>query len=249
MELWDKVRKKIVAAINEYEMLHNGDRVLVAVSGGKDSTIMLLMLDEVRKRAKINFSLQPIILDQKQPGFDVNNYSQWLSKKGFDLQVIEEDTYSIVVDSVDPKKTFCGLCSRLRRGILYNYASNHGFTKIALGHHREDINETLLMNMFFNGRITSMPPKLHSDDGRNTVIRPLAFVDEASILKLQETIKIPVIPCNLCGSQENQQRVEMKKLLSDLNQIHPGISGNMLAAQKKITPSQLLDKSLWDFNS
>ncbi len=249
MELWDRVRKKIVAAINEYEMLQNGDRVLVAVSGGKDSTIMLLMLDDVRKRAKINFSLQPLILDQKQPSFDLNNYSQWLSKKGFDLQVIEEDTYSIVVDSVDPKKTFCGLCSRLRRGILYNYASNHEFTKIALGHHREDINETLLMNMFFNGRITSMPPKLHSNDGRNTVIRPLAFVDEASILKLQEEMKFPVIPCNLCGSQENQQRVEMKKLLSDLNQIHPGISGNMLAAQKNITPSQLLDKKLWDFNS
>ena len=172
MNLEEKIRKKVVSAISDYDMLEEGDRVMVAVSGGKDSSILLLMLNEIQKRAKFSFTVDAVILDQKQPGFDCHKFAEWLGERGLGLKIIEEDTYSIVTDKVEEGKTFCGLCSRLRRGILYNYAHANGYNKIALGHHRDDLLETVLMNMFFNGRISSMPPKLKSDDGRNTVIRP-----------------------------------------------------------------------------
>jgi tRNA 2-thiocytidine biosynthesis protein TtcA len=169
-------------AICEYRMISDGDRILVAVSGGKDSTIMLLLLDALRRRVPIDFSLTPLLLDQKQPGFGADAYRAFLAEHGFDLIILERDTYSTVKTVTKPGKSFCGLCSRLRRGILYDYAAEHGFSKIALGHHRDDLNETVLMNMFFNGRIASMPPVLHPDDGRNTVIRPLSGVAEETLM-------------------------------------------------------------------
>ena len=164
-ELSDKIRRKMVAAISDFEMLQDGDRVLAAVSGGKDSTIMLLLLEEIRKKAKINFTLDAVLLDQKQPGFDAIAFKSWLEAKGLNFKILERDTYSIVVNKISGEKAYCSLCSRLRRGILYNYAHEQGYTKIALGHHRDDFNETILMNMFYNGQISSMPPKLFSDDG------------------------------------------------------------------------------------
>ena len=246
--LEDKIRKKIVNAMNTYNMIENGDHVLVAVSGGKDSTILALMLEEIRKRAKIHFTYEAVLLDQKQPGFNVEEYSLWLDSKGVKLKVIEEDTYSIVREKVPQGKTTCGLCSRLRRGILYNHAFAHGFNKIALGHHREDLNETVLMNMLFTGRLASMPPKLKSDDGRNTVIRPLCFVDEGSLIELNRLWHIPVIPCNLCGSQENLQRKLIKQLIQSLEEKHPDISSSLIKSQANIKPSQMLDPELWNFD-
>lgn len=248
-ELSDAIRRKMVAAINDYEMLQDGDRVLAAVSGGKDSTVMLLLLNEIRKRAKINFTLDAVMLDQKQPGFDAKEYKQWLESEGFNLTILEHDTYTIVIDKVDDGKAYCSLCSRLRRGILYNYAHEHGYHKIALGHHRDDFNETVLMNMFYNGQLSGMPPKLFSDDGRNIVIRPLCYIPEKKIIDLTNEIGFPIIPCNLCGSQENLRRAQMKQMLNKLEIENPGIGGNLLASQRNIKPSQLLDKSYWDFSS
>ncbi len=246
--LSEKIRKKAVAAINDYSMIEAGDRIMVAVSGGKDSSILLLTLKEIQSRAKINFTIQPVILDQKQPGFRIDAFAHWIKTLSLDLDVINEDTYSIVTDKVKGGKSFCGLCSRLRRGILYNYAASHGFTKIALGHHRDDMNETLLLNLFFNGRMASMPPKLKSDDGRNIVIRPLAYVAEDILIQYADEIELPVIPCNLCGSQENLQRARIKALLKDLQKQHENVGASMLNSLQNIRPSQLLDRELWNFS-
>ncbi|MFK7823950.1 MAG: tRNA 2-thiocytidine(32) synthetase TtcA [Oligoflexales bacterium] len=239
--LSDIIRKKVTSALNDYQMIAENDRILCAVSGGKDSTILALMLDHIKRKSKISFSFESVILDQKQPGFQVDKYGSWLSSKGIKLHVIEEDTYSIVTDKVPEKKTFCGLCSRLRRGILYNYAHAHGFTKIALGHHRDDLNETVLMNMLLNGRIASMSPKLQSDDKRNIVIRPLSYVPEKALSDYAEQLAIPVIPCNLCGSQDNMMRQKIKSLIKDLEVVNPGVGASLLTAQKNIRPSQLAD--------
>ena len=247
MELSEKIRKKMVSAMADFHMIEAGDRVMVAVSGGKDSTAMLLLLRDIQAKAPFDFSIHPVILDQKQPGFSVEQFDQFLASEGFKLDIITEDTYSIVLDKVSGGKSFCGLCSRLRRGILYNYAEAKGYSKIALGHHREDLNETLLLNIFFNGRVASMPPKLQSDDGRNTVIRPMAYVPEAWLIELQEGLNFPVIPCNLCGSQDNLQRSQMKAMLSSLYDRHANIGSSMLNALANVRPSQLMDRDLWDF--
>lgn len=247
-ELGDRIRKTMVEAISEYEMLAEGDKVLVAVSGGKDSSVMLSLLEEVRKRAPFTFSFDAVLVDQKQPGFDGEAYRRWVEGLGINFHMIEEDTYSIVVDKTKAGKAYCSLCSRLRRGILYNYAEKHGYTKIALGHHRDDLNETLLLNMFYAGKISSMPPKLHSDDGRNTVIRPLCFVPEKWIIGYVGELNVPIIPCNLCGSQDGLKRKKIKALLSQLEEDKADIGTTILTSQKNIRPSQLLDRDLWKFS-
>ncbi|MFK7894655.1 MAG: tRNA 2-thiocytidine(32) synthetase TtcA [Myxococcota bacterium] len=239
----EKIRKTMVGTIAEYNLLEAGDRVMVAISGGKDSTIMLLQLEQIRRRAPFPFEIEPVMLDQKQPGFDAKRYGDWLAERGFKLRIIEQDTYSVVVARTAPGKSFCGLCSRMRRGALYSLGHEEGFTKIALGHHREDLNETLLLNLFFSGTLESMPPRLESDDGRNVVIRPMAEVSEADLTCYSEELAIPVIPCNLCGSQETARRAEMKALLSDLDSRYPGLRGSMLTAQKNLRPTQLMDRS------
>ena len=242
--LQEKIRKTMVGTIADYELLEEGDRVLVAVSGGKDSTILLLQLEEIRRRAPFRFELEPVLLDQKQPGFDAKRYGDWLAARGFDLRILEQDTYSVVVAQTAPGKGYCGLCSRMRRGALYAFAAEQGFTKIALGHHREDLNETLLLNLFFSGVLGSMPARLQSDDGRNVVIRPMAEVAEADLEDYARALAIPVIPCNLCGNQENARRQELKALIGSLEGRYPGLRGSMLTAQKNLRPSQLIDRTL-----
>lgn len=242
-----KIRQQMVKTMAEYQMIEDGDRVMVAVSGGKDSTIMLLQMEEIRKRAPFNFTFEGVLLDQKQPGFRPKIYQKWLEKRGLRLTIICEDTYSIVKEKVPAGKTTCGLCSRLRRGILYNYAHDHNFNKIALGHHRDDLNETLLLNLFYSGRVASMPPKLFSDDKRNIVIRPMAEIPESWLKTYESQLGIPVIPCNLCGSQDNLRRQEVKTLLRELEKSNPNVSASMITAMKNIRPSQLMDRRLQDF--
>ena len=247
-KLQDRMRKLIVSAISDFSMIEEGDKIMVACSGGKDSTILLLMLEEIRKRSPYKFTICPVILDQKQPGFNIADFKVYLDSHGLELTILEENTYDIVKEKVDEGKAYCGLCSRLRRGILYNYAHEKGFTKIALGHHRDDINETLVMNLFFSGKMATMPPKLKARDSRNTIIRPLAYVREKDLIEIQNELNFPVIPCNLCGSQENMQRQEVKSLLASLEDKIPHISSSMLNAQKNVIPSLLLDKSLWNYD-
>lgn len=249
LQLFEKTRKKVSAALNDYHLINDGDHIMVAVSGGKDSAMLLLLLHEIQKRAKLRFTFEAVMLDQKQPGFDHKPFESWLQGLGLTLTLIHEDTYSIVTDKVKAGKSFCGLCSRLRRGILYNYAHQQGFSKIALGHHRDDMTETLLLNLFFNGRISSMPPKLQSDDGRNVVIRPLAYVPEIWLKELSSHFEIPILPCNLCGSQEKLQRKKIKALLQNLTRENQDLPSSMLTAMQNIKPSQLLDQKLWDFQS
>lgn len=244
-ELLEKIRKEMVGALAQYTMIEEGDRVMVGISGGKDSAILLLLLEEIRRRAPMSFTLHPVMLDQKQPGFAPEKFLNWFAERNLPITLIGEDTYSIVKEKVEPGKTYCGLCSRLRRGVLYNYAHANGYNKIALGHHRDDLNQTVLMNLFFVGRMASMPPKLLSDDERNTVIRPLCHVAESLLVEAATALDIPVIPCNLCGSQENMQRKKMKNLLRQLEQDIPNVGASLLTAQQNVRPSQLADISLW----
>jgi tRNA 2-thiocytidine biosynthesis protein TtcA len=246
-DLETKIRKKMVSAISDYHMLEDGDRLLVAVSGGKDSTIMLLMLYEILRRAKIDFSISAVMLDQKQPGFAPDVYRRWLKDREIEFTILEQDTHSIVIKKTKPGKSYCRICARLRRGSLYSYAHTNRYTKIALGHHRDDLNETLLLNMFFTGTIAGMPPKLISEDSRNVVIRPLCYVSEQSLISYAKQLDIPTLPCNLCESQENTRRSQMKELLQTLENKYPDIGGNILKSQTNIRPSQLMDKNLWDF--
>lgn len=243
----EKIRKTMVRAINRYSMIEDGNRILLAVSGGKDSTIMALMFRDIAIKSPIPFTYEAVILDQKQPGFNIETYQDWMLKQGIPLTIITEDTYSIVKEKVPAGKTTCGLCSRLRRGILYNYAHEHQFDKIALGHHRDDFNETLLLNIFYTGQLGSMPPKLISDDKRNTVIRPLCDVSEKDLSKYASELKIPVIPCNLCGSQENLKRKKIKHLLKTLETEHPELQSSMIKAQRNIKASQLSDLNYLNF--
>jgi tRNA 2-thiocytidine biosynthesis protein TtcA len=231
----------MVQAISEYQLLEAGDKVLVAVSGGKDSAVLLSLLTEAQRRAPFPFTLTPVILDQKQPGFRVEEFRRWVRDQGHELLVLEQDTYSVVKAKTAPGKAYCGLCSRLRRGVLYAYAREHQFTKIALGHHRDDLNVTLLLNAFFSGTLAGMPAKLQADDGHNVVIRPLVYVAEKDLAALAQELEVPVIPCNLCGSQANLQRARMKQLLRDLEGEYPHIADSLLSAQKNVKGDFLLD--------
>jgi tRNA 2-thiocytidine biosynthesis protein TtcA len=243
-----QIRKDIVRALNDFNMIENGDRIMVCVSGGKDSSVLLASLIEIQRRSERKFQIEAAILDQKQPGFDVRAFKAWVESLGVKLNVIEKDTYSIVKEKVTDG-VFCSLCSRLRRAILYDFAFDNGFTKIALGHHRDDLIETTLLNMFYTGHIASMPPKLKSDDGRNILLRPLCYVSERDIESLAREWAFPVIPCSLCGSQEGLKRKRMKKLVRELEKEIPAISSSMIKALSNIKPSQLLDQDLWDFKN
>lgn len=243
-----KVRKDITRALSDFSMLKAGDRIMVAVSGGKDSTILCLMLREIRKMAPFPFTFEAVMVDQKQPGFNATAFAAFFEAEGLPLTILEKDTYSIVMEKIPEGATYCSLCSRLRRGILYNHAHDHGFQKIALGHHRDDLLETLLMNMFFSGRLASMPPKLKSDDGRNTVIRPMAYVAEKDLIQLAAEWKFPIIPCGLCGSQDGLKRDKMRDLLDQLEAETPDLRQTLLHSLSTVEESQLLDRRLWKFD-
>jgi len=242
------VRRKMVQAIAEFKLLEEGDKLMVCTSGGKDSSIMLALLGEIQKRAPFDFTLEAVLLDQKQPGFDSTTFRHWVEDEvGVRLHILEKDTFSIVKTKTPEGTTFCTLCSKFRRAILYDYAFSNGFTKLALGHHRDDLNTTLMLNLFYTGKLASMPVKLKSDDGRNILIRPLAFVAERDLIEIQSKWGFPTIPCNLCGSQENLKRKKMKQLLSSLEIDIPYIQESMLNAQGNIKVSQMLDHKLFDF--
>jgi tRNA 2-thiocytidine biosynthesis protein TtcA len=230
-------------------MIEDGDKVMVCVSGGKDSYAMLDILMKLRERAPINFDLIAVNLDQKQPGFPEEILPNYLKKLGIPFHIEEQDTYGIVKRVIPEGKTTCGLCSRLRRGILYRVAGELGATKIALGHHRDDILETLLMNMFNGGKLKGMPPKLKSDDGKHIVIRPLSYVPEKYLEKYSEQMEFPIIPCNLCGSQENLQRNAMKALLQDWEKKFPGRVESLFSSLQNIVPSHLMDLEEFDFKN
>lgn len=225
-------------------MLADGDRVMVCVSGGKDSYTMLHLLRALQRRAPIRFELKVVNIDQGHPGYPADRLRNYMRAENHDFTMIEEDTYSIVTDKIPEGKTFCSLCSRLRRGILYRVAREFGCTKIALGHHRDDILQTLLLNLFFAGQLAAMPPKLVAEDG-NIVIRPLAYCAEEDIAAYARELAFPILPCDLCGSQDNLQRKIVGTMINDLEEKHPGIKAVMLAATQNVRASQLLDKDLW----
>jgi tRNA 2-thiocytidine biosynthesis protein TtcA len=231
--------------VKDYSLLSEGDRVMVCLSGGKDSYTLLSLLERLRRRAKLQFSLIAVHLDQGQPGYDGRPLEEYLAAQGLPHRIIREDTYSVVKENVPEGKTYCSLCSRLRRGVLYNVAQELGCTKIALGHHRDDAIETLLLNLMFTGSMRAMPPKLISDDGRNVVIRPLAYVAEKNIARFAELMQFPILPCNLCGSQEQLMRKQVKRFLTELEASAPRVRESMLAAMTNVRPSQLLDRELW----
>lgn len=236
-------------AIVDYNMIEDGDKVMVCLSGGKDSYAMLDILMKLKERAPINFDLVAVNLDQKQPGFPEDVLPNYLKKLGIPFHIEEQDTYGIVKRVVPEGKTTCGLCSRLRRGILYRVATELGATKIALGHHRDDILETLLMNMFHGGKLKGMPPKLRSDDGKHIVIRPLAYVPERYLERYAQQMDFPIIPCNLCGSQENLQRNAMKAMLREWEKKYPGRVESLFSSLQNVVPSHLMDGGQFDFKN
>jgi len=248
-KLHRKLRRETGKAIADFDMISEGDRVMVCISGGKDSLTMLDILLSLAEHAPVNFNLTAVNLDQKQPGFPAEALPAYFETIGVDYHIIEEDTYSLVTDMVPEGKTYCGWCSRFRRGILYRFARQHGFNKIALGHHRDDMIETLFLNMFHGGKLKSMPPKLLSDDGTNMVIRPLAYCREKDIERYATMAEMPVIPCNLCGSQDNLQRQVVKGMLQEWDRQHPGRLETIFRAMTDVVPSHLADKSLFDFVS
>lgn len=245
--LGQRLRHQVGQAIADYGMIGDGDRVMVCLSGGKDSWTLLDMLRQLQARAPIRFELLAVHLDQKQPGYNATVMPDYLRRKGIPFHIIEQDTYSVVQRLVPEGRTQCSLCSRLRRGALYDYAANHGQTRIALGHHRDDMVETLFLNLFHQARLKAMPPKLRSDDGRNVVIRPLAYCSEADISTYAAMRGFPIIPCDLCGSQENLQRKTVKSMLADWERQSPGRIENIFRAMTRIEPSQLADPGLFDF--
>ena len=246
-KLQKRLRRCVGHAIIDYRMIEEGDKVMVCLSGGKDSYTLLEILRNLQRNAPVNFSLVAVNLDQKQPGFPEHVLPEYLDKLGVDYHILERDTYSVVKEKTPEGKTTCALCSRLRRGSLYGFAEQIGANKVALGHHREDIRETLFLNMFFGGSLKAMPPKLLSDDGKNIVIRPLAYCKEADIAEFARQMEFPIIPCNLCGSQPNMQRQVVKEMLAEWNQKHPGRLESMFKAVTNVAPSQLADRQLFDF--
>ncbi len=246
-KLQKKLRHEVGRAIEDFGMIEEGDRVMVCLSGGADSYTMLDILQQLQKRAPISFELVVVNLDQKQPGFPEHVLPEYLDQAQLEYHILEQDTYSVVTDIVPQGKTMCGLCSRLRRGILYTFAKRNGFTKIALGHHRDDIIETLFLNMFYGGKLKSMPPKLLSDDGENIVIRPLAYCKEKHIKEYAEQQEFPIIPCTLCGSQDNLQRQVIKDMLQDWDRNHPGRIETIFSSMQTIVPSHLADTDTYDF--
>jgi tRNA 2-thiocytidine biosynthesis protein TtcA len=232
-------------ALNDFHLLQDGDRLLVAMSGGKDSYALCVLLDDLRKRAPIRFDIVAVHVDQGHPGYDGAPLEGWLQDRGVPYRVLHEDTYSIVTEKIPEGKTYCSLCARLRRGILYQAATELGCNKIALGHHRDDALETLLLNLFFGGKLATMPPRLVSDDGRHVVIRPLIYCAEDQLAAFAAERRFPILPCNLCGSQSEAQRKQMKALLADLEAKHPTLRQTMLAALGNVNPSHLLDKKLF----
>ncbi|GMR21599.1 MAG: tRNA 2-thiocytidine(32) synthetase TtcA [Gammaproteobacteria bacterium] len=248
-----RVEKKLFnalgRAISDYNMIQNGDRVMVCLSGGKDSFTLLKLLRMARMRSNRKFDIFAFTLDQSQPGWDDSGLRVWLQKNGFEYEILKRDTYSIVIDKIPEGKTYCSLCSRLRRGNIYTYAEKNGFNKVALGHHRDDLIESVLMSMFYGGIIRSMPPKLLTDSKKQIVIRPLAYCQEADIIAYAKEQDFPIIPCNLCGSQKKMTRQKIKQLIADLAADNRKIPSNILHALSNVQPSQLMDKALWDFHN
>lgn len=247
-KLTKRLRRNVGRAIEDFSMIEDGDRVMVCLSGGADSYTMLDILLKLKRKAPVSFELTAVNLDQKQPDFPENILPEYLTELAVPFHIIEQDTYSVVKGIIPQDKTMCGLCSRLRRGILYNFASKHGFNKIALGHHRDDIIETLFLNMFYGGKLKAMPPKLKSDDGKHIVIRPLAYCKERDIKAYAEQEEFPIIPCSLCGSQDNLQRQVIKEMLGKWDRRHKGRSENIFAAIQNIVPSHLADTEKYDFS-
>lgn len=247
----ERIEKKLLhyigKAIADFNLIEHGDKVMVCLSGGKDSFTMLTILRKLQQRAKIKFELFAFTLDQSQPGWDDSKLRAYLERHSIPYEILTRDTYSIVKEKLPEGKTYCSLCSRLRRGIIYSYATEHGYNKIALGHHRDDLITSLLMSILYNGQVKSMPPKLLSDDKKNIIIRPMVYCQETDIIKYAQAQQYPIIPCNLCGSQENLARVRIKRLINDLAKENPKIPSNILHAISDIQPSQLMDKKLWDF--
>ena len=246
-KLQKRLRRNVGQAVADYNMIESGDRIMVCLSGGKDSYAMLDILMNLQKNAPIDFELIAVNLDQKQPGFPEAVLPAYLDGLDIEYHILEKDTYSIVTSKIPEGKTYCSLCSRLRRGTLYGFAEQIGATKVALGHHRDDIVETLFLNMFFQGKLKAMPPKLLSDDKKNILIRPLAYCRETDLIALAELKQFPIIPCNLCGSQDGLQRNVVKSMLSGWEREFPGRIDSIFGAIKNISPSQLADVSLFDF--
>ena len=246
-KIQQRLRRETGRAIADFNMIEDGDRIMVCVSGGKDSFTLLDILLQLRRKAPVTFEIIAVNLDQKQPGFPEHVLPEYFRSIDVPYHIIEQDTYSIVQDVLPQGKTMCSLCSRLRRGVLYTFAKRHSMTKIALGHHRDDIVQTLFLNMFFGGRLKAMPPKLLSDDGAHIVIRPLAYCREEDIALYAAEREFPIIPCNLCGSQEHLQRRQLKSMLAEWNKVQPGRVDNIFRALQRVTPSHLADSELFDF--
>lgn len=236
-------------AIADFNMIQRGDRVMVCLSGGKDSFSLLTLLNTLRRRSNNKFEIFAFTLDQAQPGWDDSKLRNWLEERRINYEILTRDTYSIVKEKIPEGKTYCSLCSRLRRGIIYRYAEENGFNKIALGHHRDDLIRTLMMSIFYNGDIRSMPPKLLSDNKKHILIRPLCYVQEADIIKFAQEQDYPIIPCTLCGSQDNLARKRIGRLIDQLAEENPKIPSNILHALQSIKPSQLMDQDLFQFKN
>ena len=247
LRLKKRLESNVGKAIADYNMIENGDTVLVCISGGKDSYAMLSILMALRERAPVDFRLIAMNLDQKQPGFPANVLPRYLSGLGVEYRIVEQDTYSIVKEKIPQGKTTCSLCSRLRRGVIYRTAKELGANKIALGHHRDDIVHTLFLNLLFGGKLKAMPPKLVTDDGAHVVIRPLAYCNENDIAKFARGMEYPIIPCNLCGSQNNLQRQKIREMMADWDQRYPGRTESVFSALQNIVPSHLADNAFFDF--
>ena len=240
-----RLARDLARAVGDFDLLQNGDKVMVAISGGKDSYTMLHLLRRFQRSAPIEIELIAINIDQGHPGYPADRLRGWLEREQIPHRIVFEDTYSVVKDKIPEGKTYCSLCSRLRRGILYSLAQELGCTKIALGHHRDDALATLMLNLVFAGQLKAMPPKLLSDDGKNVVIRPLIFAAEPQIARFAELQGFPILPCDLCGSQENLQRKQMQRLLDTMEATNPGTKTSMLAALRNVRPTHLLDGKLW----